>query len=288
MENVFATPLMMVDGITITAESHPHAYENALDHFEYYLRRAEQKVKHLNRLIDFLEEGNFEFGRNLFGRTRYWGDDFHNERPEIKEDYGYSFIVRHPDGDVKVEYNAFPMIWGSTEMGQLSLNMLGVELDKDALGTYCAKAKLFKVDFKFNYSSWRGGSCYEYDKVVSEPLNGHERAMKASTMYKKLIENTSEVRIKIESKNLRESVIERTIAKYKELYPMALVQSVGLMTRNRGRMVEIGQGIRIDFPNGSYIEMSVTSKFGEERMHKYLDKRVNTLELSDLCDHLSK
>jgi hypothetical protein len=158
-------------------------------------------------------------------------------------------------------------------------------MDKDAIGTYCAKLRLFHVDFRYDYKAWRGG--YDYTKVVSESLNGNERGVKASTMFKKLSERIESVKHEIVCANKSQSVIGNLIDEYKEKYPTARVYSEELYSRSRGRMHSMGKGIRIDFINGSYIEISVSTS-GEQRMFRYLDKRVNKLELSDLCDHLSK
>ena len=286
MKNVFATPTMKVDGFLITAESNPYVFEVALGHFKSSLSLAEKRVEHLNKMIDFLEDGGFEFGKSLFGRPCRWDDDFRNTRPTIEEDYGYSYEVYMRDGDnVIVEYTAFPSVWGTTNIQPIGLVMLGIGLDKDALGVYCAKARMFSVDFRYTYS-YRGG--FDYTKVVSESLTGNERGMKASTMYKKLLENNEDIKKMIDDKNKVESVIGQTIAKYQKLYPTANVFAEDLYTRSRGRMHGAGKGIRIDFDNGSYIEMSVGSTFGNERMFRYLDNRVKQLELSDLCNHLSK
>lgn len=284
MENVFV-PTITANGVVITKESNQEVYDEAMRYFNANLEKAEKKSEYLNRLIDFLEEGGFKWGENLIGRADYTSDYFERKRPNIQLISGHKKSVYIVSGEsVDVEFDIFPSIWGETNKNQ-RVCILGVDLTIDALGTYCAKPQLFGVVFREEYYRFRSNT--DYTKVVSSSLTGHERGMKASTMYAKLLSKTEEVRVHIEEKNKEKSVINQIIEKYKGLYPTANVYSEDLYFRSGGRMHSRGKGVRIDFANGSYIEISVGSS-GEERMFRYLDKRINTLELSDLCDHLSK
>lgn len=277
---------MKVNGIELTAHSHPEIYKSALGHFEWTLKKMQEKVEHFNRLIDFLEEGGFKMGKDLVGRGDYLRTINEVNRPKITEDYGFSFEVFFPNKDnVVVDFDAFPCVWNTNRPSDLKLYVSGITMDKDAIGTYCAKLRLFQVDFRYDYKAWRGG--YDYTKVVSDSLNGNERGVKASTMFKKLGESIESVKHGIECANKSQSVISSLIEEYKEKYPTARVYSEELYSRSGGRMRSRGKGIRIEFLNGSYIEISVSTS-GEQRMFRYLDKRVNKLELSDLCNHLSK
>ena len=279
---------MTADGFEITAEANPYIYQQAEAHFKSAMKKAEERVEYLNKLINFLEEGGFEFGKSLFGRSSHYSTEFKNERPQIESCYDHTYRVYISGGDdVVVHFDEFPSIWGESDnnFSRTRVCMLGVDLDKDALGTYCAKARMFNVDFRYDWG--RYNSRTDYTRVVSESLNKNERGVKASTMYKKLLKQQDNVKAMIESSNKAQSVIGAAIEKYKGLYPDAKVYAEELYSRSRGRMQPRGKGVRIDFANGSYIEISVSNS-GDERMFKYLDKRVNTLDLSDLCDHLSK
>lgn len=248
---------------------------------EQRIQTMQSKLKEVNRLSEMLDECGFVRGTDYLFSTHSWG---HRNRfssmPKIWE-VSHKAIVDHEKEMYAVEVHNYPSFEDNEYEYTLNILLKKLVISQDALGMPCAQEEWVKVEFGDKSGYWGGR---DYTKVVCRGITENDRKILPSTLLKKFKENRDYVSARIEVLREKENVIQYTINKYKSVYPDAEVKEVPLFGY---KSRHIGKGVRIKFANESDIELIVSAK-DQETMHRYHDKKVSKLELTDLIDYLSK
>ena len=101
-------------------------------------------------------------------------------------------------------------------------------------------------------------------------------------MKRKVIEKNQNAIYNKEYYEREHSVTNKTVEKYAKLCPTATVTSTSTWHMNRNRKV-----IRIEFPNGSVMEIETGWEFGRERILRFVDTKTSALDPEQLAAYFN-
>ena len=119
-------------------------------------------------------------------------------------------------------------------------------------------------------------------KVTCSTLVGSYRAVKVETLKRKVAERNEQAIYDKAYYEREHSVTDKTVEKYAKLCPTATVTSTATWYMNRNRKV-----IRIEFPNGSVMEIETGWEFGRERILRFMDAKTSNLDPEQLAAYFN-
>ena len=267
------------EGVAITKDNNPRMYKIVENEYKSSLSYLTNVAEQKNRLVRLLEsQGGFKLGKDVF--FCFGGDKTYNKYLEVKEGYSDLEVIDYEDNTRHhLSCHNFPILNADFTATPYVVIKSAV-VRKDDFGNHYADKDLARVMFACDN---RGNAIYS--KVACYWLLEHERAVLPSTLKKKLDEKVERVLMDVSHKNILESVTKYTINKYKKMYPKASITTCGLYG-TKGRY--FGEGVKIDFGNGSSVELKVSSERDQEYVHKYYDAKVKELDFGSLLNYLSK
>jgi len=134
-----------------------------------------------------------------------------------------------------------------------------------------------KIEEAYAYFSVESGH-----KVTCSTLVGSYRAVKVETLKRKVIEKNQNAIYNKEYYERERSVTSKTVEKYAKLCPTATVTSTSTWHMNRNRKV-----IRIEFLNGSVMEIETGWEFGRERILRFVDTKTSALDPEQLAAYFN-
>ena len=275
MKDLFITDK---EGVAITKENNPRMYGIVENEYKSSLSYLTNVAEQKNRLVKLLESGGFKLGKDVF--FCFGNGDTSSRYLEVKEGYSDLEVIDYEDNTRhQLICHNFPIL-DSRFTNTPYVVIKSAVIRRDDFGNHYADKDLSRVVFACDS---RGRA--DYSKVVSYWLLDHERAVLPSTLKKKLDEKVERVLMDVSHKNILESVTKYTINKYKQMYPKASITTCGLYG-TKGRY--FGEGVKIDFGNGSSVELKVSSERDQEYVHKYYDAKVKELDFGSLLNYLSK
>ena len=143
------------------------------------------------------------------------------------------------------------------------------------------------------YNEYRGNTgkieeAYAYfnvergHKVTCSTLVNSYRAVKVETLKRKVAEKNQNAIYNKERYEREHSVTNKTVEKYAKLCPTATVTSTSTWHMNRNRKV-----IRIEFPNGSVMEIETGWEFGRESILRFVDTKTSKLDPEQLAAYFN-
>ena len=276
MKDLFITDK---EGVAITKDNNPRMYEIVMNEYKSSLSYLTNVAEQKNRLVKALElNGGFKLGKDVF--FCFGGNNTHDEYLEVEEGYSDLEVIDYVDNTRhQLSCHNFPIL-NADFTATPYVVIKSALVRKDDFGNHYADTNLARVMWACDS---RGNT--NYSKVVSYWLLEHERAVLPSTLKKKLDEKVERVLLDVSQKNVLQSVTAYTIAKYKRLFPKASVTTCGLYGAKHRYF---GEGVKVEFGNGSSVELKVFSERDQEYVHKYYDAKVKELDLGGLLDYLSK
>ena len=119
-------------------------------------------------------------------------------------------------------------------------------------------------------------------KVTCSTLVGSYRAVKVETLKRKVAEKNEQAIYDKAYYEREHSVTDKTVEKYAKLCPTATVTSTSTWYMNRTRKI-----IRVEFPNGSVMEIETGYEFGRERILRFMDAKTSNLDPEQLAAYFN-
>lgn len=127
----------------------------------------------------------------------------------------------------------------------------------------------------------------EHDKLECSAITSQYRAYKPASLLTKLKENNEKAQNDFDKANVKKSLLNYTVNKYKTLFPNATV-TVGKDYYRSGNTYNEFETVIVLFESGSYVIFRLGYENGKEYTHKTFDAVASKLSAIELLEAFDK